>query len=283
MNTKNINEKKSQKIAIALFSTSLLCLALVVLLSGNLYVSKKRQAVPPQNTEWILSTESSEVANVSNIDFIALKKGHFNFNIDFEIEDREDIKVADESCYNQCNKVFDISKLQSSMKNKTLTLDFTPTIVDKNHQNYEHKRIVIKLPNKDWDIKCIADNVLTCKTIRNKSKQPINLTLTADYGVDIFGNFNQLTLWQLSGRSHDIESGNINNLTIYSPNAAVDISDTTVNHIDIHSDKKGFFRIEDLSLLKRTSMQPLTDAEREKIIQMTPLSVCGKCESDKHP
>ncbi len=282
MNAKNINEKKSQKIAIVLFSTSLLCLTLVVLLSGNIYVSKKRQTVPPQHTEWILSTESSEVASVSNIDFIAPEPGHFHLNIDFKIEEREDIKVADESCYDDCNKIFDISKLQSSMKNKTLTLDFTQTIVDKNHQNYEHKRIVIKLPNKDWNFKCINDNVLTCKTIRNQSKQPINLTLTADYGVDIFGNFNQLTLWQLSGRSHDIESGNINNLTIYSQNAAVDISDTKVNHIDIHSDTKGYFRIEDLSVLKRTTLQPLTDAEREKITQLTPLSVCGKCESDKH-
>ncbi|MBS9781182.1 MAG: hypothetical protein KGV56_01685 [Gammaproteobacteria bacterium] len=283
MNTNNINEKKSQKIAIALFSTSLLCLALVLLLSGNIYVSNKRQAVPPQHTEWILSTESSEVASVSNIDFIAPKQDHFHLNIDFKIEEREDIKVADESCYDDCNKIFDISKLQSSMKNKTLTLDFTQTIVDKNHQNYEHKRIVIKLPNKDWNFKCINDNVLTCKTIRNQSKQPINLTLTSDYGIDIYGNFNQLTLWQLSGRSHDIESGNINNLTIYSPNASLDISDTKINQIDIHSDSKGYFRIEDLSLLDRTTLQPLTDAEREKITQLTPLSVCGKCESDKHP
>ncbi len=283
MNAKNINEKTSQKIAIVLFSTSLLCLTLVVLLSGNIYLSKQRQTVPPQHTEWILSTENSEVANVSAIDFIALEQGHLNLNIAFEIEDRDNIQVIDESCYDHCNQIFDISKLQSSIKNKTLTVDFRQTIIDKNRQNDEYKKIVIKLPIKDWEIKCINDNVIPCKTIKNKSEQPINLTVISDYGVDINGSFHQLTLWQLSGgRSYDIEFANINDLAIYSPNVSIGISDTTVNRIDIHSDKKGYFQIEDLSLLERTTLQPLTDVEREKIIQLTPPSVCGKCDANKH-
>ncbi len=274
MNTNNINEKKSQKIAIALFSTSLLCLALVVLMSGNIYVSKKRQDIPPQHTEWILSAENSEVTKLSSIGIVAPKQG--DIRLFFEIEDRENIKVIHDSCDYNCNQTFDVSKLQSSINNKTLTVDFTNTVIKDN----DVERVIIKLPTKDWNILC-ADKAttLSCKGI--DSDKPINLTLTSNDDMVISGNFNQLSLWQVN-YGYDIR-GKINTINMYSPNASVDLRYTTVNRINIHSDaEKGDFWINDFSLLERTTLQPLTDAEREKIIQMTPLSVCGKCESDKH-
>ncbi len=255
------------KIAISLFVSSLLCLAVVVLFSDSIYLQPIKQATP-QPAEWTLPKE--QTMKVSNIRFLKPNQGEITLAI--MIEDRENIKIIDDNCYDDCNKKFNIGKLQSSVKNNQLIIDLAQTVI----KEWVHKKIMIKLPSKDWQIRCTEEGAtikgrLYCGSTTNNSK-PINYKLIADGSSRFTGNFQQLSVWQLSGLpylSQTIKSGNINTFTVYSKIIDVSFHKADIQHINLHGPVKGKFETDNFALLQRTTWQTLTETEKSQLAELS--------------
>ncbi len=254
------NPKTDKKIAISLFVSSIICLIAVLLFSDDIYLTDKEPATS-QNRKWTLPTDNIDMASISEIQLIAPKEQHINIGI--AIENREDISVVHSNCNDNCDKQFNINKLQSSIENNTLTLDFTQTVI----KEEGYATVVIKLPSKDWQISCDKKHTFDCETVTNHSA-PINFTLIADADVYVKGNFKQLTIWKLSRQHYQeqrILSGKIDTFSVYGNTVNIDFYKTDIKKINLHSSAEGRFRTNNLALLQRTTWQPLTEAEQTKL------------------
>ncbi len=130
---------------------------------------------------------------------------------------------------------------------------------------------MIKLPSRDWQIKCpatIEKSAISCEGVTNNAK-PINLEWIANSYNHIEGNFQHLTVWQLNDlpyqASQQITAGKIDTFTAYGNKVHIGFDDVAIQHIDIHSFAKGKFETDNFTLLERTTWQPLTETEKNRL------------------
>ncbi len=249
------NPKTDKKIAISLFVSSIICLIAVLLFSDDISLTDKEPATSPDR-KWTLPTDNIDIATISDIQLIAPKQQYID--IEIAIEDRDDISVIHNNCNDDCDKHFNINKLQSFIENNTLTLDFTQTAIKKRG----HETIVIKLPHKDWRISCDKKHTFNCEKITNHSA-PINFTLIANENINITGNFKQLTIWQSSNLY--IRSGKIDTFSVFGNTINAYFYEADIKKINLHSSVKGTFQTDNLTLPQRTTWQPLTETEKTKL------------------
>ncbi len=257
-----INNMNAQKIGMALFTASLSCLVVVIVLSSFNIRLDRDEVIPEQRTTWTLP-QSDNFSQLSTLKLLAPKIG--NIDAEIVIEKRKDIQVV-HNCYRQCNLVFDITRLRSTIDNQQLTLDFDTTTQDRNYQS-----VTVRLPARNWHIACPAANSLNCTEVTSKHANPIQLDWMTYGDTKVCGKFSQLNIWQLdnfSSHEHTLHSGgNVEKLAVYGEQVALGLF-SPIEQVDIHSNHDGSLEFSDFNLLKRIHWQPLTAADRATLQQL---------------
>ncbi len=254
----NMNNISAQKIGMALFAASLSCLVVVIVLSSFNIRLNRDEVIPKQRTTWTLPSKSDNFSQLSTLNLLAPKVG--NIDIDIVIEERKSIQIVHNNCHNYCNRIFDISQLQSTVDGQQLRLHFDTTTQDRNYQS-----VTVRLPARNWRIACPAANSLDCSEITSKHANPIQLDWMTYGDTKVSGKFSRLNIWQLdnfSSHEHSIHSGgNVEKLAVYGEQVELGLF-SPIGQVNIHSTHNGSLELYDFNLLKRIHWQPLTAADR---------------------
>ncbi|MBS9777806.1 MAG: hypothetical protein KGV50_03485 [Gammaproteobacteria bacterium] len=256
----------SQKKAIILFIASLICIAIVIISSSRIGFDYAKKEEPPQNTEWSLS--SQQTANLSAIEILP-STTKANIYVSFVIEERDSIKVSHDDCRRECNRYFDISKLQSTISDKTLRLDFSNTATDSSLQI-----VTITLPSRDWGITCLPkqEQEFECKEFSNYTV-PINLEWISNDDIAIIGKYKQLDIWQVDSSGYaEITARKLQaeSLDVYGKEFDINFINSNIEHINLHSSKDSSFDTDNLMLIQRTKWQRLSQKEQNRLDALHP-------------